>query len=411
METYSLFQLNEYLRRVIALNFSEHIWINAELLQISESRGNYYVELIEKQDDSDVIIAQSSAVIWYRTYLSLKKKLGGTLASLLKSGVEVKIKIKVDYNERYGMKLVIDDIDPNFTLGKLELERQRIIERLQKEALIGKNNQIKLPTICQSLAIISSSSAAGYQDFIQQLNSNSYGFKYRLELFQSAMQGKNTKADVVAALRQISDRADEFDCVVIVRGGGSKLDLSGFDDYDICLAIANANIPIITGIGHDIDNGLADLVSHTNVKTPTAAADFFIERHMIQESRMVDVANSIFSGATELIQQHQDVINRSIWDLEQGAQQQVNQEEQVFQSIVSELKNISHQKLKEQEQTLASADSIFTMAMPQNVMKRGYARIKHHGKYVAQSKNLKPNDELVIELESNEVLTIVKSIK
>jgi len=178
LESYSLYQLNEYIRRVVALNFREPLWIEAEIAQIKDSRGNQYIELVEKDDDSDDIIAQISAVIWYRNFTFIKKKLGDIVFDLLEAGTQIRLKCTIDYHERYGLKLVIQDLDPNFTFGLVEIKRQEIINQLDEEGLLELNKTLLIPSVLQRIAVISSKGAAGYQDFINQLVDNSYGYTY-----------------------------------------------------------------------------------------------------------------------------------------------------------------------------------------------------------------------------------------
>jgi len=202
LEAFSLFEVNQYIRRVLALNFEEPFWVECEINSVSNSRGNVYLNLIEKAEDSEEVIASNSAQIWYRKFLFIKKKLGPLVDSILQSGIKVKLKVNVSYSERYGMSLVIEDIDPAYTFGQFEMTRQKTIESLRKKKLMDKNAALPLPEILQRIAVISSASAAGYQDFMEQLKENPYGYRFKVDLFQSAMQGTKTEKDVVAALRQ-----------------------------------------------------------------------------------------------------------------------------------------------------------------------------------------------------------------
>ena len=190
MKTYSLFELNEFIRRIIALNLAEALWVQGEFAQVSESRGHYYINLIQKEDDNNEIIAQASAILWAKDFRRLKREKGKTLNQLLQSGLQVLIKVRADFHERYGLKLIIEDIDPSYTLGQLELQRRAIIEKLHKEKLLHKNNQHPLPYVLQRIAVVSSSTAAGYQDFLKQLNNNPYGYTFNNKLFPAAVQGK-----------------------------------------------------------------------------------------------------------------------------------------------------------------------------------------------------------------------------
>ncbi|MEL6989763.1 MAG: exodeoxyribonuclease VII large subunit, partial [Bacteroidota bacterium] len=244
MDAVSLYELNEYIHRVLALNFQESIWVKCEIAQIQILRGQAYLEVIQKEDDGDNIIAKSSAIIWGRNLNFIEKKLKELSTQLLKQGSEILIKVNVEFHERYGLNLSIVDIDPSYTIGQAALKRQAIIDQLKKEHLLKKNTQIELPLVLQNIAIISSETAAGYIDFLEQLEHNDYGFQFNLWLYQSAMQGVNVEQDILLALDEIESDDISYDCVVIIRGGGSKLDLSWFDNYKLAKRIANFPLPV-----------------------------------------------------------------------------------------------------------------------------------------------------------------------
>ena len=293
MESYSLFQLNEYIRRVIALNFREPLWIEAEIAQIKDSRGNQYLELIEKDEEGEGVIAQVSGAIWYRQVQFIKRKLGDIVYDLLEEGTQVRLKCKIDFHERYGLKLVIEDIDPNYTFGKLELKRQEIINKLEEGGLMDLNKGLIVPSVIQKIAVISSATAAGYQDFKNQLLNNGYGYTFKIDLYDGAVQGVNVESNTVNSIKEIIASKTNYDIVAVIRGGGSKLDLSGFDNYKIAEAIALSEIPFVIGIGHDIDSTVTDLVACLSLKTPTAVADYVIDRNMSYEARVEQQMASI----------------------------------------------------------------------------------------------------------------------
>ena len=265
MEAYSLFEVNQYIKRVLALNFEEPIWVECEINQVSNSRGNLYLDLIEKSEDNDQIVAKSAATLWYRQFLFIKKKLDKLTDSILSEGVKVKLKVNIEFSERYGMSLNIIDIDPAFTFGQFELNRQKVIEQLRSKGLLDRNGQHKLPTVIKRVAVISSETAAGYQDFVNQILENAYDYHFDIDLFPAAMQGQKTEREVVDALR--SAQEGNYDIIAIIRGGGSKLDLAAFDNYNIAFEIANCDIPVFTGIGHDIDQTVCDIVSNQFERT------------------------------------------------------------------------------------------------------------------------------------------------
>ena len=289
MKTYSLYELNEFLRRVVALNFSESVWLTAEIGQASKSREHWFISLLEK--DGDDIIAEMSAVIWASDFKRIKRNLGDDTEGLLTEGIEIRLKGRLDFHERYGLKLIVEDIDPTFTFGKLEIERRRLIEALQNEGLFERNTAVRLPSVVQRIAVISSETAAGLMDFKRHLAENDFAYQFDSQLFTSAMQGVFVEIELPRALEKIAQRRTEFDCVVIVRGGGARLDLSAFDGGAICRAVALFPLPVLVGIGHEVDSTVLDLVAHASLKTPTAVADFLISHNARFENSLLELAN------------------------------------------------------------------------------------------------------------------------
>ncbi|HPQ20538.1 MAG TPA: exodeoxyribonuclease VII large subunit [Saprospiraceae bacterium] len=388
MQTYSLFELNEYLKRVVALNFQDPIWIHAEINQISESRGNYYLELVEQDEKSGNVVAQSSAAIWYRSFLFIKNKVGDLLPSLLSAGTLVEIKVKVEFNERYGMKLIIEDINPEYTIGVLEMERKKILERLKKAGVLDKNKSIRMPSVIQKIAVISSDRAAGYQDFVSQLNQNPYNYRFDIQLFQAAMQGRNTESEVLSAIDKIENSRTKFNTVVIIRGGGSKLDLSAFDNYNIGHRIATSRYPIVTGIGHDIDQTVADVVSHTSLKTPTAVANFIIEQNLFFEAEITQLWQNVVWLSNEKIKQETLRLEQIDYLVRAIPMEILRRNEEKIKNIEYQLHSIKNYELKKHSLELQAIDSMIKALDPEMVLKRGFAMVKQHGSYVSKYADL-----------------------
>ena len=289
MKTYSLYELNEFLRRVVALNFSESVWVTAEIGQIGLSRGHYYIRLLEKEDDD--IVAELSAVLWASDFKRLKRALGSNFETVFVEGLEVRLKGRLDFHERYGLKLVIEELDATYTIGKLEIQRRALIAELQNEELLRLNASLKVPSVWQRIAVISSETAAGWADFQNHISENIYAYQFDIQLFPSAMQGQFVERDMLQQLERIRLDKDRFDCVAIMRGGGAKLDLAAFDNPSVCRAVARFPLPVLTGIGHEVDYTVLDMVAHTALKTPTAVADFLIERNAQFESILVEMGH------------------------------------------------------------------------------------------------------------------------
>lgn len=396
LEAFSLLEVNQYIKRVLALNFEEAFWVECELNQVSHSRGNVYLELIQKAEDSDEVLAKNSAQIWYRKYLFIKKKLGKLLDSILKEGIKVKLKVNVNYSERYGLSLVIDDIDPAYTFGQFELNRQKTIEQLKQKGLLDTNAALPLPSVIQKIAVISSATAAGYQDFRQQLEENPYGYKFEVQLFASAMQGQNTERDVVAAI--VEARAADYDLITIIRGGGSKLDLSAFDNYNIAFEIAVSEMPVVTGIGHDIDQTVCDIVAHTVLKTPTAVADMIIEHNTRFESDILQLEGSIWSEVLELITTKKDELLVLSERLKTIPFATLSLHKQMLSNLDDTMDSIALQLLTTEEMRLESIEAQLLLLDPSNVLDRGYALVKQAGKYVLNKQGVsKKENELEIQ--------------
>jgi len=377
MESYSLYQLNEYVRRVIALNFREPLWIETEISQVKESRGNYYLELIEKDEEGDGIIAQTSAVIWYRNYKFISKKIGDIIDDLLEDGTLVRIKCKVDFHERYGLKLVIEDIDSS---------------------------------VIQRVAVISSAGAAGYQDFKNQLKNNTYGYTFKLDLYDCAVQGVAVSKDTVAAIEEIKSSKTKYDIVAIIRGGGSKLDLSGYDDFKIAEAVALSEIPFVIGIGHDIDSTVTDLVACVSLKTPTAVADYVVERNMHFEARLEQVVSSITKMASLEIASNQQQISSLSERLMSSWMFQLSSYESDLSLLEHQLDAEVSSRLTQMGNNLEQIALKLDAKDPALILSQGYGILKKNGSSVTSTKDIDLEDELTISLHDGEVQSVVTKI-
>lgn len=394
MKKHSLLELNEFIKRVVALNLPETLWIRSEISQIGKSRGTWYIDVIEKDEHSNQILAQAQAMLWARDYYDIKEKKGDIINEILQKGTAILIKVQVEFNERYGLKLIIKNIDTSYTLGALETKRREIITRLMEDGFIGKNKTRELPTVIQRIAIVSSERAAGYHDFINQLASNDYGYKFDYKLFQSAMQGEYTERDVLDALKQINKESESFDIVIVIRGGGSKLDLAAFDNYAIGKFIANAQLPVLTGIGHEIDETIADLVAHTTLKTPTAVADFIINRNLEYETEIsqlflfvVNQASQKIQTATLQIQNFQNQLTFYTNNKMKNGLLQLTQIEQLLPRFID-------QKIQLQRQELKLLAKNIELLSPETALKRGFTLTLKDGKPIKSIQDLKKGDTI-----------------
>ncbi|HMP28419.1 MAG TPA: exodeoxyribonuclease VII large subunit [Saprospiraceae bacterium] len=402
METHSLFELNEYVKRVIALNFPEPLWINCEIAQIKEVRGNVYIDLVE-QDELDNIIAQASAVIWYKSYLFIKNKLGQLANALLDTGSHIKVKVNVEFNERYGYKLVIEDIDPTYTLGRLEMHRQKILERLKMEDLLELNKSLKIPTVIQKIAVISSELAAGYKDFMAQILENQYGYQFEIDLYAASMQGQNTEREVCMAIDAVMQSNKSYDVLLIMRGGGSKLDLSFFDNYNIGSKIAKCTLPILTGIGHEIDQSIADIVAHSALKTPTACADYIIERMVNFESYILALKRQISQYTTNALISHHNNLQHYKTIVHRRPFEIIQTHKTMNENIIKTAKVTTLQKLDNETKKLLLIDQTLKVADPKNVLKRGFTFVKQDQDFVTSALNFNKSKQTEITFHDGKI--------
>lgn len=304
MNAISLFELNNRIRQTLKGRFADAVWITAEITEIqNNSSGHCYLQLADKKEGEDAVIATARGTIWAFTYRMLRPYFETTTGRSLAKGMKVLINVEVVFHEVYGYSLNIKDIDPTFTIGDLERKRREIITQLENDGIIDMNRELEFPILPKNVAVISSPTAAGLGDFMDQLGNNPYGYKFHVKLFPAIMQGDKTTESVIAALERIYEYEDIFDVVVIIRGGGSQTDLGSFDSYDMAANVAQFPLPVIAGIGHERDETIVDRVAHLRVKTPTAAAAFLIGAFQEQETRLEEWKNDFSTGITQLLHQ------------------------------------------------------------------------------------------------------------
>ena len=299
----SLYELNNYISRQIRSFLPSSIWVTAEISSVTRNAsGHCYIELVEKSETNDNIIARQRATIWASKYVDIHRRFVEVAQSELKAGISILFCCDVQFHELYGMSLNIIDIDPIFTVGDIQRRKQEIIKRLTEEGLLKLNSLLPLPMAPKNIAVISSNTAAGYGDFVHQLFDNNYGFDYNVTLFRSVMQGDKTEDDLMGALSDIAARVADLDIVVIIRGGGSTTDLQVFDSEKIARQIAHFPLPVIVGIGHLRDNTILDMVAARSVKTPTAAAEFIINLSVLALNNLASLENRFCTATRNRLQ-------------------------------------------------------------------------------------------------------------
>jgi exodeoxyribonuclease VII large subunit len=404
---YSLFDLNEHIRRALALNFQQPVWIAAEIAQVGQSRGHFYLDLVQKGADDD-IVAQNQAALWAGDYRKLRLAIGTDLNAVLREGLEVKMQVRVDFHERYGLKLVVADLDPAYTFGQLELRRRETIQTLRELGLLEKNRSLALPPVLQRIAVVSSENAAGFQDFQEHLGKNAFGYRFDCQLFASAVQGKNAESELCEALEKVALQNRNFDCVVIVRGGGARLDLAAFDGLELCKIVAESPLPVFTGIGHDVDETMLDLVAHSALKTPTAVADFLLQHNLFFENEILHLAESLRVASDFRLKINQLELERLETAAHWSGRQRLRAAAQRLDVLEENLPGLGFQLLRNQSLFLEKMEAICAAFEPESVLRRGYSLTLKNGKAVLSALEVEAGDLLETRLREGKIRSKVQ---
>ena len=419
-------------------------WVIAEISEIKENfAGHCYLELIEKQSDDKNIKARVKAIIWSSRYRFLKSLFENITGETLKEGLKILVKTKIEYHEVYGLSLVITDIDPSFSIGELAVKRQQIINRLEQDGIFNMNKELTFPFLPQRIAVITSKNAAGYTDFINHLTNNSFGYSFLPTLVDAAMQGEETEHGIISALDKIAENSEKFDIVVIIRGGGSQTDLSWFDNYNIAYHVTQFPLPVLTGIGHDKDLSVTDMVAHRSLKTPTAVADFIVECVADADNHILNLSNEIadlskiiieknknrieesriklIPLSRILISRNRDVLTYKIIDITNSGKRNLtrsgltvaNKQSALFSFVktyvtvkrdlvernAGDISSSTINLLKRNNIRLEGFESMLTVLKPENVLKRGYTITSHNGKILKSSQLINLDD--IIDTQFN----------
>ncbi len=385
-------------------------WVVAEIAELKASgRGHVYLELVEK--DKQQLTAKSQAVIWYNKHQEIRQKFGRDTYNILKKGNKVLLLLRLDYHAIYGLKVVIEDVDASVTIGDLELRRLEMIQQLQTEGAIGLNQQHVLPSVLQRIAVISSPTAAGYGDFVNHLQQNPYGYRVHYQLFEAAMQGEKVEPEVLAKLQRIAQQKERFDAVVIIRGGGSKLDLNWFNNYKLAQTIAHFPLPVLTGIGHQQDETVCDLVAHTALKTPTAVAEFILNSFLVFESNLQQLIENLQFKTQQILHIEQSKITNLNTRFQLATQHLLQQQKQQLSHCETRLERVIPQFLQRQRQQLAIMEQAFKFLSIENLLKRGFSITRLNGKVLTDSTLLQKGDVLETQLEKGSLKSIVGEVK
>lgn len=395
METLSLLELNGRVKSTIQFEMPDAYWVQAEISSISPSgQGHCYLELVQKDATGRSFLAKAKANIWRGTWLKLKPYFEAQTGETLKVGMKVLLQVTVTFHEVYGYSLVVQDIDPTYTMGDMARRRKEILEQLTKDGVIGLNKELEIPDLPNRIAVISSATAAGWGDFRNQLDGNIYGFRFYVKLFPALMQGDDVERSVISALNAVADRRDDFDLVVIIRGGGAVSELSCFDSYNLAFNIANFPLPVITGIGHERDDTVADVVAHTKVKTPTAAAEFIINRVFDTATRLEDLTRRMGDAVQDRMNSENVRMERLSQKLPSLFAVLKARQEQLLETVWIRSVNGVRNLLTAQTHKLEIVDKTLSAADPAVILKRGYSLTRAGGRVVKCASDLKRGDRL-----------------
>lgn len=436
-EKLSLTELQLIIKDSLYLALPDMYWVIAEISEIKENyAGHCYLELIEKHPEEKNVRARVKAIIWSNRYRFLKSYFENITGESLKEGLNILVKTKIEYHELYGLSLVISDIDPAFTIGEMAMRRQLVIKKLEQEGVFSMNKELIFPAVPQRIAIISSKNAAGYSDFINHLSGNSFGYVFYTVLIETAMQGSETEQGIINALDRIAVNSHLFDLVVIIRGGGSQSDLSWFDNYNIAYHITQFPIPVVTGIGHDKDLSVTDMVANMSLKTPTAVADFLIDTLAMAENNLMEICSEIKDISRKIVEKNRiriessgirllplarimiskikDKLSRKIIVIINIGKECVfssglstaNQASRLVSAVrsfssckektlgraIQSLKTSSVNSMKTISVRLTGLENTLTILKPENVLQRGYTITSLNGKILKKCDQVKADD-------------------
>ncbi|MBO7436714.1 MAG: exodeoxyribonuclease VII large subunit [Bacteroidaceae bacterium] len=395
MEAITLLELNGRVKSTLQFEMPDAYWVQAEISSISPSgQGHCYLELVQKDATGRNFLAKAKANIWRGTWLKLKPYFEAQTGETLKVGMKVLLQVTVTFHEVYGYSLVVQDIDPTYTMGDMARRRKEILEQLEKDGVIGLNRELDIPALPNRIAVISSATAAGWGDFRDQLANNIYGFQFYVKLFPALMQGDDVERSVISALNAVAMRRDDFDVVIIIRGGGAVSELSCFDSYNLAFNIANFPLPVITGIGHERDDTVADVVAHTKVKTPTAAAEFIINKVFDTASELESLTRRMGDAINERMNAEKVRIERLSQKLPSLFAVLKTRQEQILETIWIRSVNGVRNMLTAQTHKLEIVDKTLAAADPAVILKRGYSLTKAGGRAVKCASDLKKGDRL-----------------
>ena len=429
----TLYELNCMVADTIDATLARSYWVEAELSEVRENRGHCYMELIEKDGNGNVPVARASAKCWRNVWSVIMPYFVRITGQQVHSGMKLMLQVHAQFHPQYGFSWIVDDINPEFTMGDMMRKRQEIVRQLKEEGVFDLQKELRLPMFASRIAVISSETAAGYGDFCNQLETNEYGFKFHIELFQTVMQGGQVEPGIISALDRINGREDEFDAVVIIRGGGATADLSGFDTLGLAENVANFPLPVITGIGHERDESVLDMVAFLRVKTPTAAASFLIDQLAATLARVENAQRTLAEGVrrkleTEkmrlrhfgshipvlfsLVRTKQEArLDALFHRLAERMGESLHRSAFHLDALMQQALPPLHLRLSEASHRLEMLDQRVRLLDPSLLLKRGYSITLHNGRAVRSAGELKAGDVITTRFAEGEIESKVDTLR
>ena len=404
----TLRELQRRVKSALEGQFALPVWVSAEISEIKVNySGHCYLELVEKGGDNGVPTAQARAVVWRSHYPRISGYFEAETGQRLAAGLKILAKVLVSYHELYGFSLQITDIDPSYTLGDMERQRQQTIAQLQQDGVWDMNREVPMPTVVQRIAIVSSANAAGYQDFCKELGKSPYRFE--LTLFDAFMQGAAAEESIVEALCNVATNLEKFDAVVLIRGGGSRSDLNCFNAYRLCAHVAQFPLPVVTGIGHDKDTSVADMVAHTALKTPTAVAGWLVERMTEVDGWLDYAALQLHDTTTAAMHASEVRLERLSGEVRRLSSELLTRQSLRLEHFTGLLPDAARDFLARQTTRLENAAELIAGRSPERILRLGFAVVRSGGKAVTSAAAVAAGEQIEIEVSDGKINATVKS--
>lgn len=429
MTALTLYELNSLVQGVVEQTMADEYWVQAEIASASEHRGHLYLELVQNDERTHTPIARAQAKCWASSWMMIRRHFERVTQRRLTAGMSLLLKVYAQFHPAYGFSWIVTDIDPTFTLGDMARRRNEIVRQLKEDGVFDMQKQLEMPRFCQRIAVISSQTAAGYGDFCRHLQDNAYGLTFDVRLFPAIMQGEQVEQSVINALNAVNEHLDEYDCVVIIRGGGATADMSGFDTLSLAENVAQFPLPIITGIGHERDECVLDMVSHTRVKTPTAAAALLIDklaavaqdldnmslaittatRQRIERetARMTTHEMRIQTLALLTVERQSNKLNTLKQNLAVYAERALSDRKQTVAILQQQLPVYCQRYIDLRQQKLELLSKRAEMLNPQRILSLGYSMTVHDGHIVKDPETLKEGDVIETRLRDGMLKSVV----